>query len=159
MVFSSISASSLTFDRGASYQVCFTPGSDCDGMISESILEAEKSIYIQAYHLTNKKIIGSLLSAEAKGVDITVILDKTAVHEAPRLIKGGIPVFIDYKPRIAHNKVMVIDGVSVVTGSFNFTESAQKRNAENVIIIKDKDLAKAYKYNFDSRIKKSRKEK
>ena len=156
LVFSSISATALTFDKEASYEVCFTPGQNCDGMISEKIMESRDSIYIQAYHLTNQKIINSLLLAEGRGVDISVILDKTAIHESGKLMDGGIPVYIDYKPRIAHNKVMIIDGESVVTGSFNFTQSAQTRNAENVIIIKDKDLAKAYKYNFESRLIKSK---
>ena len=157
LMLSSISASSLTFSKGSSYDLCFTPGDNCDGMIAEKVLESKKNIYVQAYHLTNEKIIKSLIEAKAHGVDVFVILDKTAVHESKRLADREIPVMIDYKPRIAHNKVMIIDGETVITGSFNFTQSAQSKNAENVIIINDGDIAKAYKYNFDSRIRKSKK--
>ncbi len=54
---------------------------------------------------------------------------------------------IDAKHAIAHNKVMVIDGQTVVTGSFNFTKAAQERNAENLLIVRDAGLAKQYADN------------
>jgi phosphatidylserine/phosphatidylglycerophosphate/cardiolipin synthase-like enzyme len=58
-------------------------------------------------------------------------------------------VLIDRRPGIAHNKVMIIDGQHVITGSFNFTESAQKKNAENVLLISnDPKLAQRYAENF-----------
>ena len=55
---------------------------------------------------------------------------------------------IDAKHAIAHNKVMVIDGLVLITGSFNFTPSAEKRNAENLLIIRDKELAGKYIANW-----------
>ena len=61
-------------------------------------------------------------------------------------------MLIDNKVAIAHNKVMVIDNKNIITGSFNFTKSAQDRNAENVLIILD-DLNIANKYiaNWEKR--------
>jgi phosphatidylserine/phosphatidylglycerophosphate/cardiolipin synthase-like enzyme len=56
----------------------------------------------------------------------------------------GIPVLIDAKHAIAHNKVIIIDGETVVTGSFNFTKQAETSNAENLLIIRDKDLSAKY---------------
>ena len=50
---------------------------------------------------------------------------------------------------IAHNKVMVVDGATVVTGSFNFTKAAEERNAENLLVIKDKGLARLYMENWE----------
>ncbi|MCP4475295.1 MAG: hypothetical protein GY821_12175 [Gammaproteobacteria bacterium] len=74
---------------------------------------------------------------------------------ATTLRNHHIPFLIDYQPAIAHNKVMVIDAgiphATVITGSFNFTNSAQKRNAENLIIIHDQHLAAAYMKNFEKR--------
>jgi phosphatidylserine/phosphatidylglycerophosphate/cardiolipin synthase-like enzyme len=49
---------------------------------------------------------------------------------------------------IAHNKVMVIDRETVITGSFNFTRAAEEKNAENLLIIKSNDLARAYIDNW-----------
>ena len=63
----------------------------------------------------------------------------------------GIPVWIDSKPAIAHNKVMIIDEKEVITGSFNFTDAAQKRNAENVVFITDIKLAEEFIENWQNR--------
>ena len=64
------------------------------------------------------------------------------------LVEAGIPVKIDAAHAIAHNKVMVIDDEMVITGSFNFTKSAEERNAENLLVIKNKALAEQYKENW-----------
>ncbi|HTR44450.1 MAG TPA: phospholipase D-like domain-containing protein, partial [Thermodesulfovibrionales bacterium] len=50
----------------------------------------------------------------------------------------GIPTYIDAQHAIAHNKVMIIDKETVITGSFNFTKAAEERNAENLLILKNK---------------------
>jgi phosphatidylserine/phosphatidylglycerophosphate/cardiolipin synthase-like enzyme len=59
-----------------------------------------------------------------------------------------VPVLIDAIHAIAHNKVMVIDGKMVITGSFNFTNSAEERNAENLLVIRDRVLAERYEQNW-----------
>jgi phosphatidylserine/phosphatidylglycerophosphate/cardiolipin synthase-like enzyme len=61
----------------------------------------------------------------------------------------GIPTFIDSAHAIAHNKVIVIDRETVITGSFNFTKAAEQHNAENLLILKNKDLAKLYVENWN----------
>lgn len=64
----------------------------------------------------------------------------------------GIPLWIDDRVAIAHNKVMIIDNSTVITGSFNFTTSAQKRNAENVLVLRDApQLAAVYTKDWDWR--------
>jgi phospholipase D len=60
---------------------------------------------------------------------------------------------MDIVPGIAHNKVMIIDEKKVITGSFNFTDAADKRNSENVIIIEDKETVKQYINNWYNRKK------
>ena len=60
------------------------------------------------------------------------------------LTHADIPVLIDAKHAIAHNKVMIIDGKTVITGSFNFTKAAEEQNAESLVIIKDSSLANKY---------------
>ncbi len=62
----------------------------------------------------------------------------------------GIPVRIDDKHAIAHNKVIIIDGEVVITGSFNCTKSAEQSNAENLLIIRDKALAQKYTKNWEA---------
>lgn len=75
-------------------------------------------------------------------------VDKSHLPErytnAPFLGKSGIPVKIDPAHAIAHNKIMIIDGETIITGSFNFTKAAEEKNAENLLVIRDKNLAVKY---------------
>jgi phosphatidylserine/phosphatidylglycerophosphate/cardiolipin synthase-like enzyme len=94
----------------------------------------------------------SLVDAHKRGVKVEAILDKSqrkeGYTEATFLTNMKIPTYIDSKHAIAHNKVMVIDKATVITGSFNFTKAAEDKNAENLLIIKSKDLAKLYLENW-----------
>jgi len=140
-------------------QVCFTPGQDCTHQITNHIAKAEHSILVQAYNFTSKDIADALIKAKKKGVKIKVILDKSQRSQKYSLlhyiVNAGIPVWIDTKPAIAHNKIMIIDGKEVITGSFNFTDSAQKRNAENLVFITDSKLAQKYIENWEKRERQS----
>lgn len=148
----SFTAFSQPFSPNASYEVCFVPGQDCASVAAKAINSAKTTVDIQAYHLTNHKIIASILQAKSRGVQVRVLLDKAGTNEGFPLLDAGIPVKIDYKKAIAHNKVAIIDNQSVITGSFNFSEGAQKRNVENLIWIKDPKLAQAYAENFRNRV-------
>lgn len=143
------------FPATTPYQVCFTPGGACTNEIVDAIDTAKHSIYVQAYSFTSAPIARALVNAKHRGVDVEVILDKSQRKQryssATFLTNSGIPTWIDYKVAIAHNKVMVIDRQVIITGSFNFTKAAQYKNAENVLIIKDAGLAKAYLQNWENR--------
>jgi phosphatidylserine/phosphatidylglycerophosphate/cardiolipin synthase-like enzyme len=67
----------------------------------------------------------------------------------------GIPVKIDAVHAIAHNKIVVIDGETIITGSFNFTKSAEENNAEDLLVIHDKALAERYTKNWEEHIRHS----
>jgi phosphatidylserine/phosphatidylglycerophosphate/cardiolipin synthase-like enzyme len=141
------------------YQVCFTPGGECTQDIVNAIADAKKQILVQAYSFTSAPIARALVDAHKRGVDIKIILDKsqkTERYSSSRFLTNeGIPTWIDYRVAIAHNKVMVIDDATVVTGSFNFTSAAQNKNAENLLILQDPNLAKSYTKNWYSRLAQS----
>ncbi len=81
-----------------------------------------------------------------------MILDKSQQKErytsATFLSNSGIPVMIDAAHAIAHNKVIIVDEKTVITGSYNFTAAAEKKNAENLLIIRSEKLAKKYRDNW-----------
>ena len=137
----------------AETQVCFTPGQDCEGLFVATIDRAQHTLDIQEYHLTNKAIVAAVLRAKGRGVITRIILDKTARKEAMPFLAAGIPVSIDYRVRIAHNKIMIIDNEIVIGGSYNPTESAQRRNSENLMIIDDKKIVVKYEDNFMNRLR------
>jgi len=141
------------FPPNTYYDVCFTPGGACTSKIVNLINNAKKEILVQAYSFTSAPIAKSLVGANRRGVNVKVILDKSQFkhnkYSASRfLLNNNISVWIDYKPAIAHNKVIIVDNNIVETGSFNYTKSAQYRNAENVLIIKNYKLAQIYKDNW-----------
>jgi phosphatidylserine/phosphatidylglycerophosphate/cardiolipin synthase-like enzyme len=125
--------------------VCFTPGGNCTDFIVQAISGAKTSLLVQAYSFTSTPIANALLDAHKRGVQVQVILDKSQRSEkyssADFLANQGVPTLIDANHAISHNKVMIIDGDTVITGSFNFTKSAQEKNAENVLILRDPALA------------------
>ena len=142
----------------ANISVCFTPPSRCGNFIVEQIKEAKQSIYIQAYCFTSKKIIEALIEAKNRGVEIEIILDRSNFHKKKqniiRLLESNqIRIYQDKVAGIAHNKIMIIDSKKVITGSFNFTENAEKNNAENVIILDDINVANKYYQNWKTRKK------
>ena len=92
------------------------------------------------------------MEAHRRGVDVRVILDSSQrtekYSEADFLRNYGLPPLIDAKHAIAHNKIMIIDEHLVITGSFNFTKGAEEKNAENLLVINDPELAKKYIGNW-----------
>ena len=137
-------------------QPCFVPGDNCAAMITNAIDKATTSVHVQAYRITNHIIIDALKNAKLKGLDVIVIVDKSAKKEAKELLNDGLPLFVDYVPKIAHNKIIIIDDKYYISGSFNFTENAQNRNAENALLIRDKRTVKLYQDNFYKRLKLSK---
>ncbi|KJV57092.1 PLD-like domain protein [Orientia chuto str. Dubai] len=147
--------------KEANLDICFTPSSSgCATLITKEIASANSSIYIQAYGFTSASIANEIVKAKERGVKVFVILDKSNLsgkYSKIKLLKqSGIDVRIDTVPGIAHNKVMIIDDNKVITGSFNFTEAADKSNAENVVIIQNNDVAKIYFDNWQKRYSRSR---
>ncbi len=138
--------------------VCFTPPSGCSEKIIDEINNAKNTIYVQAYGFTSKSIADSLINAHLRGIKVSIILDRSNIAQKgysklKDLKQAGVDISIDVVPGIAHNKVMIIDEKKVITGSFNFTEAADKRNSENVIIIEDKEVVKQYLNNWYNRKK------
>ncbi len=145
----------LPLPAGASIESCFSPGGECTDLIVGVLGEARQSVRVQAYSFTSALIAQALVEVHRRGVSTEIVLDKSQVSErysaADFTSRAGIPTFIDAEHAIAHNKVIIVDGKTVLTGSFNFTKAAEERNAENLLIIRDQpELAKQYLENYEN---------
>lgn len=139
-------------------QALFSPWDDVEGALIGQIKAAALTVQVQAYLLTSRPITQALLAARRRGVAVSVLADaemasRGAVEQLDLLAQAGVPVWMETRYAAAHNKLLIIDGDSahpvVVTGSYNFTWSAQARNAENVLIIRgDRELAARYIQNW-----------
>ena len=145
----------------ADIQVYFSPDGGCTEAIVRELGKAKSTVLVQAYSFTSAPIAKALVDAEKRGVKIQVILDKRERREkyteADFLLHAGVPTWIDAKHAIAHNKVMVIDSHTILTGSFNFTKAAEENNAENLLVIDDAALAEKYTVNFQKHLAHSEK--
>ena len=141
--------------KNTPYELCFTPHGQCTHLIVKTILSAKQSVHVQAYSFTSKPIIKALITDYKKGVKVFVLLDKSNIGMPYAVINAlkvnHVPYLIDEKPEIAHNKVMIIDTNTVITGSFNFTKAAQYYYAENVLVLHNQQLAQHYQQNFIKR--------
>jgi phosphatidylserine/phosphatidylglycerophosphate/cardiolipin synthase-like enzyme len=134
-------------------EVFFSPQGGCTEAIVDTLNRAKSSVLIQAYSFTSAPIAKAVVEAHRRGVQTEVILDKSQQSEkyssADFLAHAGIRVLIDHEHEIAHNKIMVVDSNTVITGSFNFTKAAEEHNAENLLVIRSKDLAARYTDNWN----------
>ena len=133
-------------------QVFFSPHGGATEAVVGALGQATNSVLVQAYSFTSAPIARALVEAQRRGVKVQVILDKSQrtekYSEADFLKHEAVPTLIDAQHAIAHNKVMVLDGFVVLTGSFNFTKAAEENNAENLLVINDAVLAKRYTENW-----------
>ena len=144
---------------GADLEVHFSPGGGCTRAITNALAGARRSVNVQAYALTSAPIAGALVAAHQRGVAVKVILDKgqrsDQYSSADFLLHAGIACLIDDAHAIAHNKIIIIDDRTVITGSFNFTRAAEEKNAENLLLIQDRALAAKYAANWKTHAKHS----
>ena len=139
--------------NGIELGVFFSPQ---DKIITKEILpiinNANKYIYIPVFYITKKELVNELISAHKKGVEVKIINDATnasnkhTIHH--KLREAGIKVKTENYAGKLHSKAMIIDDEYSIIGSMNFTNSGEKRNDENVVIIKDEEIAKYLKSTF-----------
>jgi phosphatidylserine/phosphatidylglycerophosphate/cardiolipin synthase-like enzyme len=133
--------------------VYFQPGGGATAAIVKEIHTAKATILVQAYGFNSAAIGKALVEAQQRGVKVFVILDKSKVSEeqdsqAGLLVRHGVPTRLDGSHHAAHNKVMILDGQVVISGSCNFTKHSERDNAENLLVIRDKALAEKYAANW-----------
>ena len=139
-----------------SYSVCFSPGGNCATQILQLIAKANSTIHIMIYSFDNTQIAAALVNAKDRGVDVKVIMDgseanSTNVDVVQILNTGGVPLKIYTPPGgIVHDKVAIIDGKVVITGSYNWTNAAENYNDENLLILYSSSLAAQYETEFQS---------
>jgi phosphatidylserine/phosphatidylglycerophosphate/cardiolipin synthase-like enzyme len=152
-------SSTLPQEKPTTWEVYFSPKGGCTDAIVRELDKAQTTVLVQAYSFTSYRIAKALLDAHKRGVKVEVILDKSQKGDqyssADFLANSGIPTKIDAAHAIAHNKVMIVDGETVITGSFNFTKSAEENNAENLLVVHDRKLAERYTKNWEEHARHS----
>ena len=131
----------------------FSPKGGCTDAVVAELRRARHQILVLAYSFTSEPIAKALVDAKLRGVHVEIILDHSNEKEERTdlhfFLQQGLAPLIDANHAIAHNKVMVIDSRTLVTGSFNFTNQAEAENAENLLVVKGHpELVHVYKQDF-----------
>lgn len=131
----------------------FSPRGQIAAQIIEAVSRAERSISLMMYEFSDGQIANALIAAVDRGIRMRVILDpgNSHLHDTcePMLIAHNVPTWVDNAHAIMHDKTMVLDNKLVITGSYNYTISAEYRNAESCLFISDPDIAMIFSANFN----------
>jgi phosphatidylserine/phosphatidylglycerophosphate/cardiolipin synthase-like enzyme len=141
------------FEIIATVEVRFSPKGGCMDAVVRELKAARREILVQAYSFTADPITYALVEAKKRGVQVEILLDRSNEQESYSdlhiLLEQGLTPLIDANHAIAHNKIIVIDKRTLVTGSYNFTNQAEHENAENLLVIKGHpELLQQYRQNF-----------
>lgn len=133
----------------------FSQTDNISKIIVDEILAAKQSVLLAMYTLTDIQMIDALKKAQLNQVKVILIFDQKQMHNNQTIFftlnNAGITFrTLDIQNASMHHKFIVIDDITTITGSFNWTYSAQNKNYENIVVIKDSDVAEQYKREFDS---------
>jgi phosphatidylserine/phosphatidylglycerophosphate/cardiolipin synthase-like enzyme len=135
----------------------FSPEDDVPPKIVRFLRGAHTSIHFMAFSFTDATIGQSLVEASRRGVKVEGVMERrgsdTKDAQLAPLVAAGIPVLKDGNTYVMHHKVIVIDGLWTITGSYNFTGSGAHANDENLLVIKSRDVAKRFEDEY-ARVKR-----
>ena len=137
----------------AKSEAYFTPSLDCENKIIYLIRKSQNTIDAAVYAINNDAIVAELKEAYKRGVKVRVLTDRVQAGQKSskvcELEDFGIPVIRHKKYRIQHDKFAIFDSKKVVTGSYNWTNSASRRNAENCFFFTGGNIEKyAQRFEF-----------
>ena len=143
----------VTFVNGTMIETYFSPDDGVSDVIVDLVSDADESIYFMAYSFTSDPISEAIQSRARDGVSVAGVMDHSQVAsnqggEYDVFVQFGLDVVEDGIEGLMHHKVFIIDEQIVITGSYNFSRSAEERNDENILVIYNTDIAEAFLDEF-----------
>jgi phosphatidylserine/phosphatidylglycerophosphate/cardiolipin synthase-like enzyme len=136
----------------ADFTICFSPKNDCRSKIISLIDNTKSTLDIAIFSLTSDEITAAIISAKERHVHIRLIMDKqqSKIRGGDYILlkNSGVNIKLDNTSGYMHNKYVISDNTYILTGSYNFTANAEKRNFENFIISNDLELVNEFNKNF-----------
>ncbi len=133
-------------------EVCFSRTMNCAQKLISLIDSANRSVFVAVYSFTRDDIADALIRARERGLDVRVVVESQRAFERGseylRLRGAGVDIRLDANSDLMHHKFMVIDGIIVVTGSYNFSVSAEDSNDENIVVLIGGEIAELYSSEF-----------
>ena len=139
---------------GVRVETLFSPDDGAAARIEELLRGAQESLRFMAFSFTADGIAAEMIARSRSGVEVAGVFDTGQVDsnrgtEYGHMRGAGLDVHLDGNERKMHHKVIIIDGEIVITGSYNFSASAERRNDENLLIFHDPEIAGVYLAEFE----------
>jgi len=135
------------------HKVFFSPGTDILDSIADMLRQAQNSLDVCVFTITDERLSGELLACHQRGVKVRIITDDNKMFDHGSAIKElndkGIPVRIDHSEYHMHHKFGIIDSRIVFTGSFNWTYTASKHNQENLLVTTNYDIVAQFTEQYE----------
>jgi phosphatidylserine/phosphatidylglycerophosphate/cardiolipin synthase-like enzyme len=143
----------VSLGDGCTVQPFFAPDDSPAGALIARIQSARHSIHFMAFSFTSQDISAALQSARNRGVSVQGVVERTQAESNQGaqffpLRSAGMDIRMDGNPRNMHHKVMLFDGETIVTGSYNFTASAENNNDEDMMIFLCPSAAAQFEMEF-----------
>lgn len=143
---------SLPATASPSIQTAFSPERGALELVLNTIGSARESIRMMGYSFTSPEVVRALVDARRRGVDVKGNRNRASVAAMNLVAGAGIPVRTNDRYAIMHDKVIVVDGQTVETGSFNYTRAGARKNSESVLVIREMpEIASRYLAHWQSR--------
>jgi phosphatidylserine/phosphatidylglycerophosphate/cardiolipin synthase-like enzyme len=131
----------------------FSPGPDCKNLILRELNKATQILDICVFTISDDEITKAILAAHRKGVCVRLLTDNDKSFDAgsdiQQLADEGIEVRVDQTENHMHHKFMIRDKKAVLTGSYNWTRSAERYNQENILLMFESPVVQQYEIEFN----------
>jgi phosphatidylserine/phosphatidylglycerophosphate/cardiolipin synthase-like enzyme len=135
---------------GVQVENYFAPEDDVMAKLVSYVQGATRSVHFMIYTYTHADLSAAMIASSKNGVEVLGVIEARDATQGslPDLFCAGLAVKTDGNPYTMHHKVIIIDGETVITGSFNFTKSADTVNDENVLVIHSPAVAALFEQEF-----------
>ena len=117
----------------------FSPKGGCTDAVLDQLGRAKKEIVVLARSFSSERLAKGLLEAKLRGVRVDVILDrqneKDPTSDLHLFAEQGLAPALDTHFTCLHDNLVLIDGKTVLLGSFDFTRQAEEENSDGLLVL------------------------
>jgi mitochondrial cardiolipin hydrolase len=142
-----------TAEHSVVAEAYFSPGDECHRAIGRLLANASKTADICVFTITDDRLADAILDAHHRGVAVRIVTDDDKAEDlgsdVKRFEQSGIPTRVDRSPFHMHHKFAILDGQTLLTGSYNWTRGAARDNEENLIVTTDPRFLTPFERTFE----------
>jgi phosphatidylserine/phosphatidylglycerophosphate/cardiolipin synthase-like enzyme len=129
-------------------QASYSPKAGCARLLDRELSKARQSILIQVPSPVPRLVSDALSKARRRGVKVEIMMNQSqqrvqrGSRDLKALASARIPA--DNLPSVLIDKTVVVDDTTVIMGSFDYSKAAHELNRDDLVVVRDKDLAAAF---------------